>query len=55
MTRCCFCGEDGKESGGLTPIGESKVICQVCMVTVVASYYTYIASKPKEEPCEFGM
>lgn len=53
MTKCCLCGEGGKE--GLTPIGEGKAICPVCMDTVMASYYRFIVSKPKEDPCEFGM
>ena len=55
MTRCCLCGEDGNVGGGLIQIEEGKAICLVCMDTIMASYYTYIAFNPKEEPCEFEM
>lgn len=55
MNKCCLCGGDEKDKGSLMQIGEGKVICQMCMDTVMASYYLFIASKPKENPCEFGM
>lgn len=51
MNKCCLCGMCGEA----TPIGEHKVICQVCLDDILASYREFIAAKPKENPCEFGM